>query len=49
MELAALSGAAQEELRRMGVRLCIVNSSTGAQVRASVADSPDSTLPLSCE
>ena len=48
MELAAITPAAQAELRRMGVRLCVVNSSTGRQVRESVADSPDNTVPAAC-
>ncbi len=47
MELAAFTPPVLTELRRMGVRLCVVNSSTGAQVKQSIEDSPDSILPES--
>lgn len=47
MVLAAITPAAQSELKRMGVSIAIVTSSTGTQVRDSVDSSPENRLPLS--
>jgi hypothetical protein len=48
MELGALTPAVQREVAAMGVKIAVISSSSGKQIKQSVADSPENTLPESC-
>lgn len=46
IQISSITERAQRALEDLDVRLCIINSSDGAQVKESVKLSPDNSLPL---